>query len=128
MIDGVRSRPARSVQVEDHPTSVGTNPDAWISTMTSLIAGSGSGRSTNVIPAAPAAGSVTTIAFIDSASADIVSRGPRGERVRHRMRDDVPASDRAPRPVAWTLARDGRRLVRGCNTFGRSTPARAAWV
>src|SRR3954469_22296406 len=32
--------------------------------MTSLIAGVGSGRSTSVIPAVPAASSVTTIAFI----------------------------------------------------------------
>src|SRR6266516_3769753 len=32
--------------------------------MTSFIAGSGSGRSTSVIPAVPAASSVTTIAFI----------------------------------------------------------------
>jgi hypothetical protein len=54
-IDGARSRPARSVQVDDQPTSVGTNPDAWISTMASLIAADGSGRSTSVIPAAPAA-------------------------------------------------------------------------
>ena len=28
VIDGVRSRPARSVQVEGHSISVGTNPDA----------------------------------------------------------------------------------------------------
>jgi hypothetical protein len=36
--------------------------------MTSLIAAGGSGRSTNVIPAVPAAWSVTTIAFIWDAS------------------------------------------------------------
>src|SRR5207253_2310224 len=29
-IDGVRSRSRRSVQVEGHAISVGTNPDAWI--------------------------------------------------------------------------------------------------
>src|SRR3954452_24788142 len=63
-IDGLRSRSRRSVQVEGHAISVGTNPDAWISTMTSLIAAGGSGRSTSVIPAVPAASSVTTIAFI----------------------------------------------------------------
>src|SRR4051794_4361310 len=63
-IDGRRSRSRRSVQVEGHAVSVGTNPDAWISTMTSLIAAGGSGRSTSVIPAGPEASSVTTIAFI----------------------------------------------------------------
>jgi hypothetical protein len=39
-------------------------PDAWTSTTTSLIAGVGSGRSVRVIPAASAAWSVATIAFI----------------------------------------------------------------
>src|SRR3954452_925352 len=63
-IDGARSRPARSVQVEGHAVSVGTNPDAWTSTMTSFIAAGGSGRSISVMPAVPAASSVTTIAFI----------------------------------------------------------------
>src|SRR3954447_1628000 len=63
-IDGVRSRSARSVQVEGHPSSVETNPDAWTSTMTSFIAAGGSGRSASVIPAVPAAWSLTTIAFI----------------------------------------------------------------
>src|SRR6185437_16206331 len=63
-IDGVRSRSRRSVQVEGQAVSVGTNPDAWISTTTSLIAACGSGRSTSFIPAVPAAWSVTTIAFI----------------------------------------------------------------
>src|SRR3954454_8202236 len=63
-VDGVRSRPRRSVHVEGQAISVGTNPDAWTRTMTSLIAAGGSGRSTSVIPANPAASSVTTIAFI----------------------------------------------------------------
>src|SRR6478672_13797390 len=63
-IDGVRSRPRRSVQVEGHASSVGTNPDAWTLTTTSFIAACGSGRSTSFIPAVPAAWSVTTIAFI----------------------------------------------------------------
>src|ERR1700745_228102 len=39
--------------------------------MTSFIAGSGSGRSTSVIPAVPAAWSVTTIAFMAIASSVI---------------------------------------------------------
>src|SRR3954451_8325706 len=63
-IVGVRSRSWRSVQVEGQLSSVPTNPDPWISTSTSLIAGLGSGRSLSFIPAVPAAWSVTTIAFI----------------------------------------------------------------
>src|SRR5215470_1245135 len=67
-IDGVRSRPRRSVQVEGHVSSVGTNPDAWTRTTTSFIAACGSGRSTSFIPAVPAAWSVTTIAFMEISS------------------------------------------------------------
>src|SRR4051794_581169 len=63
-MDGVRSRPARSVQVEGHSSSVATHPDACTSTTASLIAATGYGRSARVMPAVPASGSVTTIAFI----------------------------------------------------------------
>src|SRR5689334_11896657 len=64
MIASTRSRPERSTHVEGHSHSAGTKPDARTSTTTSLIAGVGSGRSASVIPAAPAARFVTTIAFI----------------------------------------------------------------
>src|SRR4051794_27983445 len=43
--------------------------------MTSFIAAGGSGRSTSVIPAVPAASSVTTIAFIRDLPASSYSRG-----------------------------------------------------
>src|SRR3954469_20246138 len=60
--------------------------------MTSFIAAGGSGRSTSVIPAVPAASSVTTIAFIRDLPvagplmppADGRSRPPRAPRHRHR--------------------------------------------
>ena len=56
--------PTRSAQVDGQVSSVGTKPDACTSTTTSLIVRFGNGRSANVIPAVPAASSVTTIAFI----------------------------------------------------------------
>src|SRR5215208_6590121 len=60
--------------------------------MTSFIAAGGSGRSTSVIPAVPAASSVTTIAFIQDLPvagpfmppADGRSRPPSAPRHRHR--------------------------------------------
>jgi hypothetical protein len=55
--------PRRSVQVEGQVSSVFTKPDAWTWTRTWLIAGCGSGRSASVMPALPAAWSVTVIAF-----------------------------------------------------------------
>src|SRR6185436_15350032 len=58
--------------------------------MTSLIAAGGSGRSTSVIPAVPAASSVTTIAFIR----DLPVAGPR-----------MPAADgRCGRPARLFIA------------------------
>src|SRR3954453_20266940 len=58
--------------------------------MTSLIAGGGSGRSTSVIPAVPAAWSVTTIAFIRHLPASGPRRGTmrpaRPSRVASRWR------------------------------------------
>src|SRR5512135_3410013 len=66
-----RDPPARAVRVECRPPSVGTNPDAGISTMTSLIAAGGSGRCPNVMPDTPAC-CVTTIAFIGIVSLAVV--------------------------------------------------------
>src|SRR3954452_15051773 len=68
MIAGARSCPERSTHVEGHSHSAGTKPDAWTSTTTSLIAGFGSGRSASVIPAASAAWSVATTAFIGASA------------------------------------------------------------
>src|SRR3954447_2980339 len=76
--------------------------------MTSFIAAGGSGRSTSVIPAVPAASSVTTIAFIQDLPvagpfmppADGRSRPPSAPRHRHRsfphrrlLPDSLIASD-----------------------------------
>ena len=63
MIGWARSLPDRSTHVDDHSHSAGTNPDACTSTITSLIAGTGSGTSMSVMPAASADRSVATIAF-----------------------------------------------------------------
>src|SRR5690606_25940416 len=62
-IEGVRSRPERSVHVPGQVSSPGVNPDACTSTTAALPAGSGSGRSVRVIPAGPAVLSVTTTAL-----------------------------------------------------------------
>jgi hypothetical protein len=57
--------------VEGHARLVGTNPDAWTRTKTSLIAACGSGRSTSLIAAVPTAWSVTVIAFMGIVSSVI---------------------------------------------------------
>src|SRR6201997_2143215 len=109
-IDGVRSRSRRSVQVEGHAISVGTNPDACTSTTTSLIAAGGSGRSTSVIPAVPAAWSVTTIAFMGIASSVICLFGA----LTGACRSPTNADDRLPAdPPGRVEGRDG--IVEGCD-------------
>src|SRR4051812_22794216 len=54
--------------------------------MTSFIAAGGSGRSTSVIPAVPAASSVTTIAFIR----DLPLAGPATLAIVAHVDDDLP--------------------------------------
>src|SRR5436309_14029148 len=72
--------------------------------MTSFIAAGGSGRSTSVIPAVPAASSVTTIAFIRDLPvagpcmppADGRSRPPSAPRHRHWRFSTPPSLSRQP--------------------------------
>src|SRR5215207_962140 len=80
--------------------------------MTSFIAADGSGRSTSVIPAVPAASSVTTIAFIQDLPvagpfmppADGRSRPPSAPRHRHRSFPHRRVFLTArPEVSAWTI-------------------------
>src|SRR4051794_26682007 len=73
--------------------------------MTSFIAAGGSGRSTSVIPAGPAASSVATIAFIPHlrlSSPRVLQSSPIQQPRRH---------DNEPPPPSWTLF-DQRRRAR----------------
>src|SRR6266704_1087699 len=78
--------------------------------MTSFIAAGGSGRSTSVIPAVPAAWSVTTIAFMGIASPVICLFGALMGACRSRTNAD----DRLPAdPLGRIESRDG--IVEGCD-------------
>src|ERR1044072_7424099 len=76
--------------------------------MTSLIAAGGSGRSTSVIPAIPAASSVTTIAFIRDLSHALGTPLRRTYRSRKRHPREVGSNFAALRrplaPVALAVA------------------------
>src|SRR5215813_13722712 len=78
--------------------------------MTSFIAAGGSGRSTSVIPAVPAAWSVTTIAFMGIVSSVICLFGALMGACRSRTNAD----DRLPAdPLGRIEGRDG--IVEGCD-------------
>src|ERR1700746_1114411 len=78
--------------------------------MTSFIAAGGSGRSTSVIPAVPAAWSVTTIAFMGIASSVICLWGALIGACHSRTNAD----DRLPAdPLGRIESRDG--IVEGCD-------------
>src|SRR5216684_6149035 len=78
--------------------------------MTSFIAAGGSGRSTSVIPAVPAASSVTTIAFMGIVSSVICLFGALMGACRSRTNAD----DRLPAdPLGRIESRDG--IVEGCD-------------
>src|SRR6266511_4081581 len=78
--------------------------------MTSFIAAGGSGRSTSVIPAVPAAWSVTTIAFMRIVSSVICLFGALMGACRSRTNadDSLPAD-----PLGRIEGRDG--IVEGCD-------------
>src|SRR6266480_2371419 len=78
--------------------------------MTSFIAAGGSGRSTSVIPAVPAAWSVTTIAFMGIVSSVICLFSA----VMGACRSRTNADDRLPAdPLGRIEGRDG--IVQGCD-------------
>src|SRR5262249_34321112 len=80
--------------------------------MTSFIAAGGSGRSTSVIPAAPAAWSVTTIAFMGIASSITCLFG--GSRTN--ADDRLPAAVKRPRQRGSSDTRPGlARALRGAS-------------
>jgi hypothetical protein len=77
--------------------------------MTSFIAAGGSGRPTSVIPAVPAASSVTTIAFIRDLPVEWLAQYLARRRTMDMGLDDRPKLDRraAETIIAWN-SRDRR--------------------
>src|SRR3954462_5074604 len=104
--------------------------------MTSLIAAGGSGRSTSVIPAVPAASSVTTIAFIrhlpvssSRPSSNDTPEIPRGRREAARR---APVGEVGGERVGDVAQRGTDRRELGGHAFGgrfldqRAEPCRVA--
>src|SRR5947209_3256788 len=82
--------------------------------MTSFIAACGSGRSTSVIPAVPAAWSVTTIAFI--VHLPVCGRSSSSEFLCRRDENRKAKLDRLMTVGYWIDAIDAARKNRRCGT------------